>query len=163
MTMFVSKVWDFDNPCGPLVFNSPGWRENSVQKLKLGDRVILVGTWGNETQPSDRNRILGMMEPSTVYVATSDFSLPSFHNGRALKEDGSYRWPFGLLNYKAWEFEPGLFLKDAAPRQGNPFGSAAAAGLVFLTASEEMRVLAHPYHDIPLLKSVRSDKKTLRT
>jgi hypothetical protein len=159
MTMFVSKVWGFDNPSGPLVFNSAGWRANSAQRLQPGDRVILVGTKGEETPEADRNRVLGMMEPSTVAVATSDFPLPNPTDQRMFRVDGSYRWPFGLLNYRAWEFEPGLFLDEVAQREGNPFGSAAAAGIVPLTAEEEVRVLAHPYHEIELLRSVNSDRK----
>lgn len=159
MTMFISKVWGFDNPCGPLVFSSPGWRDNAVEKLHLGDRVILVGTMGEDTEPPDRNRVLGMMEPSTIHVATSDFPLTTLNNPRLFREDGSFRWPYGLLNRRAWVFEPGLFLSAAAPRPGNAFGSAAASGIVPLTAEEEARVLAHPFYEIPLLKSVSADRK----
>lgn len=159
MTVFVSKVWGFDNPCGPLVFNSAGWRDNSAAKLQPDDRVILVGTWGDETAEPDKNRILGMMEPSKVQVATSDFPLPNPTDPRVFKEDGTYRWPFGLLNIRAWEFEPGLFLDAVAPREGNPFGSAAAAGLVPLTSEEAKRVLAYPHHEIELLKSINTDRK----
>ncbi len=159
MTVFVSKVWGFDNPCGPLVFNSAGWRDNSAAELQPSDRVLLVGTWGDETAEPDRNRILGMMEPSNIQVATSDFPLPNPTDHRAYREDGSYRWPFGLLNKRAWEFAPGLFLGAVAPREGNPFGSAAAAGIVPLTPEEAARVLAHPHHEIELLKSISTDKK----
>jgi hypothetical protein len=159
MTMFISKVWGFDNPCGPLIFSTPGWRENAVQKLRPGDRVILVGTMGEETPPPDKNRVLGMMEPSTTRVATSDFPLPNPDDKRLWKEDGTFRWPYGLLNYRAWEFAPGLFLSAVAPRGGNPFGSAAASGIVSLTAEEEARVLAHPFHQIPLLTSFSADQK----
>jgi hypothetical protein len=99
-----------------------------------------------------------MMEPSTVHVATSDFPLPHLDD-RRLYKDGSFRWPYGLLNYRAWEFEPGLFLDDVAPRPGNPFGSAAAVGLVPLTSEEEARILAHPHHQIELIESVASNRK----
>lgn len=157
--MFVSKVWGFDNPCGPLVFSSAGWRDNAAKRLKRGDRVILVGTKGDETSEPDRNRVLCMMEPSTQHVATSDFPLPPLSDRRLFRDDGSYRWPYGLLNYHAWEFDPGLFLEAVAPRPGNPFGSAAAAGIVPLTSDEEARVLAHPHQEIPLLKSVNADQK----
>lgn len=159
MTMFITKVWGFDNPCGPLVFNSPGWRANAVEQLGPGDRVILVGTMGEETAPENHNRVMGMMEPSTEPVAATDFIVPDQSNRRFFREDGSYRWPFGLLNFRAWEFEPGLFLADVAPREGNVFGSAAAAGIVPLTADEERRVLAHPHVEVPLLTSLRTDTR----
>jgi hypothetical protein len=153
--MFVSKVWGFDNPCGPLVFGSSGWRANAIGRLTPapGARVILVGTLGKETMAQDHNRVLGMMEPSTEPVATSDFIVPDRTKPHLFREDGDYRWPYGLLNYRAWEFEPGLLLNAIAPREGNPFGSAAAAGIVLLTTGEERRVLAHPHHEIALLRS----------
>lgn len=102
MTMYVSKVWGFDVPCGPLVFNSKGWRDRSAKQLKAGDRVILVGTKGEETGPADRNRVLGMMEPSQQRVSTLDFPLSPETSARHYKADGTYRWPYGLLNYRAW-------------------------------------------------------------
>lgn len=157
--MFITKVWGFDNPCGPLVFNSPGWRENAAEQLRPGDRVILVGTMGQETAPENRNRIMGMMEPSTEPVAAIDFIVPDQTNRRFFRDDGGYRWPFGLLNFRAWEFEPGLFLADAAPRDGNQFGSAAAAGIVQLTPEEENRVLSHPHFEVPLLASLRTNSR----
>jgi len=65
-----------------------------------------------------------------------------------------------LLNHQSWEFDPGLFLDTVAPREGNDFGSAAAAGIVPLTTEEEARVLAHPFHQIPLLRSsISADRK----
>jgi hypothetical protein len=159
MTMYVSKVWGFDVPCGPLVFNSEGWRNNSATKLKAGDCVILVGTKGEDTAPADQNRVLGMMEPSQQRVSTLDFPLSPETNARHFTPDGKYRWPYGLLNYRAWQFGPGLFLDAVAPREGNPFGSAAAAGIVPLTPEEEARVLAHPHHEVPLLRSFHTDRK----
>ncbi len=93
--MFVSKVWGFDNPCGPLVFGTAGWRDNAAAKLSRGDRVILVGTKGENTPEPDRNRVLGMMEPSTKRVSTSDFPSPAPLDEKLLDADGRYRWPFG--------------------------------------------------------------------
>lgn len=141
------------------MFNSKGWRDNSAQRLNSGDRVVLVGTWGDDTAPADQNRVLGMMEPSNTPVSTADFPLSPLTNARHYKPDGSYRWPFGLLNYRAWEFEDGLFLDAVAPRSGNPFGSAAAAGIVPLNEDEARKILAHPHHEVALLKSFASDKK----
>jgi hypothetical protein len=114
---------------------------------------------GEETAPEDRNRIMGMMEPSTEPVASTDFIIPDQTNRRFFREDGGFRWPYGLLNYRAWEFAPGLFLADVAPREGNPFGSAAAAGIVPLTAEEESRVLVHAHFEVPLLTSLRTDSR----
>lgn len=114
MTIYVSKVWGFYSPCGPLVFGKEGWRNRAINILKHGDRVILVGTLGPETMEADRNRVLGMMEPSAVKASTSDFAPMQENDRRLYKEDGSFRWPYALINLNAWEFEPGLFLKDVA-------------------------------------------------
>ena len=142
-----------------MVFNSKGMRENALSKLRPADRVILVGTFGPETAEGDRNRVLGMMEPSQEPIRTADFISGTHTDRRLFNPDGSYRWPFGLVNHRAWSFEPGLFLADVAPRPGNPFGSPAAAGIVALTDDEEKRILAHPHHEIPLMRSLAADRR----
>ena len=51
---FMTKVWDFGAPVGPLQFSSEGWRRNAREVLRPGDIVVLVGTKGEETAEDDR-------------------------------------------------------------------------------------------------------------
>jgi hypothetical protein len=152
MTMYVSKVTGFDNPCGPLVFSKLGLRDTAVKKLRPGDRVIFVGTKGVGTPAPDRNRVLGMMEPSIQPVDSKDY---------AIQNPG--RWPYGLSNHRAWEFSsrPPLLLDKVAPDPSNQrFGSAAGAGIVGpLYPEEEAQVLAHHFYEIPLLEPISADRE----
>lgn len=157
MTMYVTKVWGADDTAGPLVFGLEGWRDRASRMLKDGDLVILVGTMGTETDPDDRNRVLGMMEPTTIAANTSDFPLPWLYDPHALLANGQFRWPYALLNKQAWAFESGLFLAKVAPRARNDFGTVAAAGIVALTDKEAALVLAHPHHRIDLLQASNPD------
>ncbi len=45
--IFITKVWGFSPPVGPLQFSSDGWRRNAREVLKPGDLVVLVGTKGD--------------------------------------------------------------------------------------------------------------------
>jgi len=153
MTMYVTKVWGVDDVAGPLVFSQEGRRDSASRTLKDGDLVILVGTMGKETEEGDRNRVLGIMEPSTIPVSTLDYPLPWLYQSGSIHADGSPRWPYALINKQAWHFAPGLFLADVAPRDYNAFGLTAATGIVPLSEEEAARVLAHPYYGIDLLQS----------
>ena len=115
MTIYMTKIWRLDPPVGPLQFSTQGWRDWARADLKPGDLVILVGTKTGNTDPSERGRLLGMMEPTTKVVSSLDFDM---HKRPADFDDaGEYRWPYGLLNKKAWIFlEPRPLLEELSAR-----------------------------------------------
>lgn len=47
----------------------------------------------------------------------------------------------------------------AAPREGNPFGSAAAARDCTVDNGRRGARTAHPHHEISLLRSISTDRK----
>src|SRR5256885_103412 len=102
MTVYMTKVWGFGVPCGPLQFSTAGWREKARRLLNPGDLVVLVGTKGRQTDSQFQGRALGIMEPTTEVVSSLDFDLQE----RPIDYDseGNYRWPYGFLNRRAWEF-----------------------------------------------------------
>ena len=61
--MYVSKVWGFDVPCGPMVFETRVWRDRAVGMLNDGNRVVLVGTVGKDTPEPDKSRLQGATAP----------------------------------------------------------------------------------------------------
>lgn len=155
MTLFMSKVWGFDNPCGPLVFRSEGWRTNAIGKLQDGDRVVLVATLSDKPEPENRGRILGMMEPTAIPVSSLDFPYSMDHRAW---NNGIYRWPYGLLNRRAWQFPSKPDFARLVPR---PFAMDSAAGIVPLSRDEEAAVLAEPHIEIPLASTVAIQAKLL--
>jgi hypothetical protein len=54
MTIYMTKVWRFDEPVGPLQFSTPGWRDRVRADLKPGDLVVLVGTKTENTDENER-------------------------------------------------------------------------------------------------------------
>ncbi|MGU3496292.1 hypothetical protein ACLBXM_19810 [Xanthobacteraceae bacterium A53D] len=146
MAMFLTKVWGFGEPVGPLQFSTSGWRENALRQLKPGDQVLLVGTTIEPTIPEERGRILGVMEPTSEPVMSLDYDL------RPAEEDfvdGKYKWPVGLMNRNAWLIEDGPLLSAVSSRK---FSMDSAQGIVPLNSEEETRVRALRWIEAPLLQ-----------
>ncbi len=151
MTVYLTKVWGFGEPCGPLQFSMEGWRDRARAELKPGDLVILVGTKGEPTDERSRGRVLGMMEPTTQIVLSMDFDLPT--DPHDFNDEGQYRWPFGLVNLRAWEIPARPLLAEISTRS---FGMDAASGLVALTDEEAAKVMQLHREEVELLQPVRA-------
>lgn len=150
MTIYMTKIWGFGSPASPLQFSGSGWRDSAVKRLKPGDLVILVGTQQEPTAVEEQGLVLGMMEPTSERVSSLDFVQPDLPTD--YDDDGVYRWPYGLLNRRAWKFdEPRTRFVDISQRK---FNMDAAQGIVPLTEVEAAKVLALPYTEVPLLSSV---------
>jgi T5orf172 domain len=145
---FMTKVWGFDSPVGPLQFSTEGWRRNAREVLQPGDIVVLVGTKGEPTPQDDRGRLLGIMEPTTEPVMSLDFDLPQ--GASDLDEQGNYKWPYGLLNLKAWRLIDRPYLSPDISQRA--FAMDSAQGIVQLTPDEAARVAALRREEIPLLE-----------
>jgi len=144
MTMYMTKVWGFDAPVGPLQFSTQGWRDNARAELKAGDLVVLVGTKGDPTAPKDQGRILGIMEPTTEVVMSLDFEMET--RPHDFDDAGQYRWPYGLLNRRAWRFlDPRPLLEEISSRH---FYMNSALGLVELTAPEIAELAKYPREEV---------------
>lgn len=152
MTMYLTKTWGFDAPCGPLQFSLNGWRENARKVFKPGDLVVIVGTTGDETAPDERGMILGLMEPTTIIVSSLDYSLIS--EPKDFDENGQYRWPYGLELRNAWRFSaPRTKLSSITARN---FHMDAALGIVPLEETEAQRILALPREEVSLLRPIKA-------
>ena len=47
--LYITEIWGFSAPSGPLQFSTNGWRNNARAALTLGDLVLIVGTAANLT------------------------------------------------------------------------------------------------------------------
>lgn len=148
MTIFLSKVWDFTVPAGPLQFSTVGWRDRArFELLHDGDRVVFVGTLGEPTAEKNRGRLLGMMEPTRVPVMSRDYDLRAWPQD--FNDAGQYKWPYALINRRAWRFpEQPLWKETITDRR---FNMDAVQGIVPLTPTEAEKVLAQELEDVPLL------------
>lgn len=160
MKMFLTKVWGWDVPVGPLQFSTSGWRDNALRQLQQepGACIVLVGTMGDQTPEEMKGRLLGVMEPSLEPVMTLDFDV----RARAIDfVDGGYKWPVGLMNLRAWSLPEHPRLNEISDRT---FSMDSAQGIVPLTDDEVARVLALHWHQEELLRptaqaQARMDKK----
>jgi hypothetical protein len=146
MTVYLTKVWGFSEPVGPLQFSTEGWRDRARRSLRPGDLVVLVGTKGPPTVDDERGRLLGVMEPTTEPVLSLDFDLPT--RPEHFDESANYKWPYGLLNRNAWRLLDRPLLEDISDRS---FNMDSALGLVELTPAEAERILALRRTEAPLL------------
>lgn len=146
MAMFLTKVWGWATPVGPLQFNSVGWRANALEQLKPGDLVLHAGTKNAQTPDAMRGRALGIMEPTREPVASLDYDLRTRPDDY---DNGEYKWPFGLAITNAWSLADLPPLSAITPRH---FGMTSAQGIVELTAEEERRVRALLWRPEPLLQ-----------
>ena len=149
--MYLTKVWGFHAPCGPLQFSSEGWRKSAREILADGDLVVLVGTKGEQTNKDEQGRLLGIMEPSREVVSSLDFELQT----RAIDfdDEGHYRWPFGLLNKQAWVLRDRPHLEEISSRA---FNMDSALGIVALTDAEAAEVLALRRDPVEVLQPIRA-------
>ena len=155
MSVYMTKVWGFGVPCGPLQFSTSGWRDRAREELRPGDLVVLVGTKEPPTADEDQGRLLGIMEPTTEPVMSLDFPLQiAPHDFTA---DNEYRWPFALLNKRAWKLPARPLLEDISSRR---FTMDAALGIVPLTSDEADRVRSFESEEVPLLTSSRIIART---
>lgn len=151
MTVYLTKVWGFSEPCGPLQFSTEGWRDRARAELQPGDLVILVGTKGEPTDEAEQGRVLGMMEPTNQIVLSMDFDLPT--RTHDFNDEGKYRWPYGLLNWRAWEIPVRPPLEEISTRR---FRSDAASGIVALSDDEAAKVMQLDREEIELLQPIRA-------
>jgi hypothetical protein len=150
MALYLTKVWGFSVPCGPLQFSTAGWRDRARAELRQGDLVVLVGTREEPTPEEDRGRLLGMMEPTTEPVMSLDFPLTV--SDTDFTESGEYKWPYGLLNRQAWRFVEPPLLEEVSQRR---FTMDSALGIVPLTDEESTRVLDLRRESVALSSSIR--------
>lgn len=153
MKLYLTKVWGFDVPCGPLQFGTAGWRDRARAELLPGDLVVLVGTKGPPTSEDEQGRLLGVMEPTNLPVLSLDFDLVT---EPAHFKDGEYKWPYGLLNRRAWRLLDRPLLEEVSSRQ---FSMDAASGIVALTAEETDRILMLRRDEVALLTSLRVEAR----
>jgi len=149
MAMFLTKAWGFSIPCGPLQFGRSGWRDRARSLLSEGDLVVVVGTKEFPTAPQDQGRLLGIMQPTTEPVLSLDFPIQTFPHD--FNEGGEYKWPYGLINRRAWTLLDHPLLQEVSSRH---FNFDAAAGIVRLDNDEADRVLRIRRQEIEVLMPI---------
>jgi hypothetical protein len=83
--------------------------------IQAGDLVVIVGTMGELTPLDEREKILGLMEPTKQIVRSLDYFLSLAPQD--LDENGNFRWLFALELRAAWQFlEPRMAFSTVCTR-----------------------------------------------
>jgi hypothetical protein len=83
------------------------------------------------TDPDERGRLLGIMEPTAEPVMSLDFA--HIHRARDLDKQGNHKWPYGLLNSRAWTLLERPRVEQVSKRK---FAMDAVSGIVALNDEE---------------------------
>jgi len=116
---------------------------------------VLVGTMGDQTSDDMKGRLLGIMEPTSEPVMSLDFNV---RKSPGHFVDGKYKWPFGLMNLRAWSLPERPLLSEISNRK---FGMASAQGIVALSDVEAKRVRALSWAEEDLLQPTASAKERM--
>jgi len=156
VTIYFTKVWGFGEPVGPLQFSSSGWRQNAREVLKEGDLVVLVGTQSSPTLPDEQGHLLGIVEPSTLPVMSLDFEMAT--RPEDFGPTGEYKWPYGLLNKRAWRLVDRPRLKEISERD---FAMNSALGIVAFTEEEAGKIRALRRSEMRIIEPILSARRRI--
>lgn len=159
MKVFGTRFWGFDPAVYPFAgFTYEGSRNDLIKRSRSGDRLLVLGTMGEETAEADRGRLLGLLEFERTAASAEDFIDKGEVPKNLLDENGRFRWPYAVPVVRAWEFTPARDIRGVIGRQ---LTMAATTGVDELSEVEAGKVLSLPMTEIPLPRSrakVRSDR-----
>ena len=148
MTLFVSSAWGFDpERWSALGFTKEGIRNRLQAEWREGDRMLIIGTKGDETPPDQRGKLLGIVD--VTRRATDSWRLVHPKLVAEHEQRGSRgKWSFGMPYRSAERFdEPLPAVEEVLPRiYSDKLGMSAASGYFALSDAEEEAVLLRPRH-----------------
>lgn len=114
--LFLTKTWGFSPRSYPVLgFSRGGGRDKFLREATSDDWVAVIGTTTAPTIPEERGRLLGRMRLNTRRLVSVEqvlcelgTDIPEDH----YNEDGSYKWPEGLVMLEAERFEPMPRVRD---------------------------------------------------
>src|SRR5436190_20910840 len=118
MQIFAKRFWGFDPVRWPIIaFHLEGNRDALVRESVAGDCVLFIGTNTEDTEPSDRGRLLGLAEIGRTAIDSADVLDLSKMKRSAFDERGSLRWPKALPMLRARRFLVPPLVSDVLQHQ----------------------------------------------
>ena len=148
MQVFAKRFWGFNPAVWPIVsFSLDGNRDNLLRESRPGDLVLFIGTEGEETEPDDRGRLLGLAEFGRNEIESADVLDLATLRPNAFDENGRLRWPKALPMVRAWRLVTRPRVTEVLQRQ-LPYGATVRA--LLLDATDTAAVLALPREEVPI-------------
>jgi hypothetical protein len=137
---FWTKVWGA--PHAPeqsaLLFNSEGARDTALGVLKQGDIVVYLTSDRAESDPNFRGRVSGAVEIEGNPVIAADLGILERSRPQDFREDGRFRWPFGVSITRCWRVVDQESSNNLIPTHAEK-GIAGAITVHEMSASEISR------------------------
>lgn len=158
MQLFVRRYWGFTPETWPLIsFGLEGNRDALSRDARPGDRVVIVGTFTEETAPAERGRLLGMAEIGRKAVDTADVLDLSKLGPEHFDTDGQIKWPKSLPMVRAWRFPDRPLLTDVLRKQ-LPYGPTVRAVLLDEADTKAVLQLRHVEVDVPSSTAIQQQR-----
>jgi hypothetical protein len=158
--IFATRTWGFDpENWGMTCFTTESERDRALERMQ-GQPVYVVYFCGPQTervdgqpgrftiQLGDVARVLGIVEVQPTR-ATHDTHTAQPAREAMIRDWGRYRWPFGLINTRAWEFVDRPWTKEALPTTRS--GSwPVTRGIVPVTTEEAILLERYRLRELPV-------------
>jgi hypothetical protein len=99
-----TKVWG--QPGDPseeaLLFNAKSYRDRAQSLLHSGDIVVYLTSDATHADPAFKGRVAGAVEVVGNPVMAKDMGIIDCALPEHFREDGSFRWPYGLTIGRSW-------------------------------------------------------------
>lgn len=163
--VFAKRFWGFNPAIWPIVsFSKSGNRHRLLRQSRPSDLVLFIGTEGDETEPEDRGRLLGLAEFGRNEIEAAEVLDVHALRPNAFDEHGRLRWPKALPMVRAWRMVNRLRVTEVLQRQ---LTYPATIRALLLDATDTAAVLALAREevalpDIPVLNRLRALNDALR-
>lgn len=107
--LFLTKTWGWSPETHPTFgFSKEGARDKFLRESTHGDWIVIAGTKGLPTDPSEQGRLLGMCRVGRDKVdgAAIMKAIGTPLTESELDEKGRYRWPWAMPIVEAVRFSP---------------------------------------------------------
>jgi hypothetical protein len=164
--IFAKRFWGFDPAVWPIVsFSLDGNRNRLLRDSSPGDLVLFIGTEGEETEPDDRGRLLGLAEFGRNEIESADVLDVATLRPDAFDENGQLRWAKALPMVRAWRLLTRPRVTEVLQRQ-LPYGATVRA--LLLDVTDTAAVLALPREEVlipgvPALSRLRDLNDALKS
>ena len=109
--------------------------------------MAFVGTLGEETEPDERGKLLGLAEFGRSKLHSREALPPEVFASAAKGSNGDIKWPHAVVMTRAWKFTD-VPLPVMTEVVGHQLSMAAMSNAVLLSPDEQARVLALPHSEI---------------
>ena len=97
MNVFIKRFWGFGVDCPIVSFGLRGSLDALLAQSNPGDLMAFVGTNGEETQPHERGKLIGMAEFGRKRLHSRQALPPDAFDAAPKGPNGDIKWPHAVV------------------------------------------------------------------